>query len=302
MRFTRSTPPAKERLPEFARNMLANCPTAGTGVNAWLFRTARVLHAFCPPSEIADLLEANSYGCGRKVTRTEIERAVRRSENCKWEPRQQVRQQREKRWPDVNHKRIAEITAGGLGVADLWEASPIRLDESVRSTELIRDLFQADCFLCCGAAVNNMATKLRDEWLKTLDGCQFIVPSPMSKPIGLTQDGKESQRCLDNTGPRRFLVVEFDQGSADSQAAIILYLAERMPLTMALHSGGKSLHAWFYCANIPESRIQKYMRWAVALGADAATWNRCQAVRMPEATRNNGNRQTVYFYNPKGAQ
>ncbi len=39
------------------------------------------------------------------------------------------------------------------------------------------------------------------------------------------------------------------------------------------------------------------MRKAVSLGADPATWTRSQFVRMPDGTRDNGKRQTVYFFN-----
>ena len=41
------------------------------------------------------------------------------------------------------------------------------------------------------------------------------------------------------------------------------------------------------------------MRYAVSLGADPATWTRSQFVRMPEGRRDNGQRQTAYFFNPK---
>jgi hypothetical protein len=41
------------------------------------------------------------------------------------------------------------------------------------------------------------------------------------------------------------------------------------------------------------------MRYAVSLGADAATWTRSQFVRMPDGLRENGNRQVVYFFNPE---
>ena len=41
------------------------------------------------------------------------------------------------------------------------------------------------------------------------------------------------------------------------------------------------------------------MRYAVSLGADRATWTRSQFVRMPDGTRDNGKRQTVYFFNPE---
>jgi hypothetical protein len=125
-----------------------------------------------------------------------------------------------------------------------------------------------------------------------------MVPSPMAALKGKTKDGKDSPRCLDNTGPRRFLVVEFDSGDRDSQAGRLLHLGENAPLTLALHSGGKSLHGWFFCDGIPEADLRNFMEYCVMLGADSATWCRCQMVRIPDGRRNNGRRQTVYYFNP----
>ena len=38
----------------------------------------------------------------------------------------------------------------------------------------------------------------------------------------------------------------------DLCAALLLHLAEKAPLALAVYSGGKSLHGWFYCAGIAE--------------------------------------------------
>ena len=38
----------------------------------------------------------------------------------------------------------------------------------------------------------------------------LIVPSPMTAPMGRKKSGGLSAHTLDNTGPRKFLVVEFD--------------------------------------------------------------------------------------------
>jgi len=120
----------------------------------------------------------------------------------------------------------------------------------------------------------------------------------MSKLKGLTKEGKESAHCLDNTGERRFLVVEFDQSTANEQAAILLHLAQRAPMVLAVHSGGKSLHGWFYCASQAEDHLRRFMEYAVSLGADTATWTRSQFVRMPDGIRGNGKQQPIFYFNP----
>jgi hypothetical protein len=64
----------------------------------------------------------------------------------------------------------------------------------------------------------------------------------MTARRGYTQEGKRSPHALSITGPRRFLVIEFDRGSVDDHVALFLYLAETQgPLALVVHSGNKSL-------------------------------------------------------------
>ena len=120
----------------------------------------------------------------------------------------------------------------------------------------------------------------------------------MAKEKGLTKGGRLSPRSLDNTGARRFLVVECDEGSEDTQAAILSRLGRFLPLVLVVLSGGKSVHGWFFCEGVPEGELLKFMRFAVSLGADHATWSPCQFVRMPDGQRDNGKRQGIVFFNP----
>ena len=69
-------------------------------------------------------------------------------------------------------------------------------------------------------------------------------------------------------------------------------------MALAVHSGNRSLHGWFYCAGVPEEAVRRFMEYAVSLGADAATWARSQFVRMPDGLRNKNSRQSVFFLNP----
>jgi hypothetical protein len=81
-------------------------------------------------------------------------------------------------------------------------------------------------------------------------------------------------------------------------AALLLHLAEKAPLALVVYSGGKSLHGWFYCAGVAEEKIFRFMQYASSLGADPANRTRSQFARMPDGLRENGRRQTVYFFNP----
>lgn len=223
------------------------------------------------------------------------------------------------RWLDPNFELIEAVAHRGNGLVDLWEASPVRLDSNQPKTdEVIDSLFPGNPLLCCGWARHHFDTRPRKHWHK-LDALQFLVPNPMTATVGLTKSRKLSGHSLSNTGPRRFLIVEFDFESNNSPeearllatletegrdvrdlcAALLLHLAEKAPLAMAVHSGGKSLHGWFYCAEVPDEKVLRFFRYAVSLGADRANWNPSQFARMPDGLRESHTRQTVYFFNPK---
>ncbi len=56
------------------------------------------------------------------------------------------------KWPGVNQEqREAIIRDGGGGLVDLWEASPVRIEDNESHTEALIDrLFPGDPLLCCG--------------------------------------------------------------------------------------------------------------------------------------------------------
>lgn len=298
-------------MPHFVRDLLAACPSSGAGVHRWLFRVARYLHAIYPDkNEMASLIEASAAGCGRHVPQREIEAAIADSERCAWQPgvkKETARGQFSSipPWPTRNEEQIEAVIAASdiIGLVDLWEASPVRLEDETSTEDLVDALFPGNPLLCCGLHVKyGFGTGTREEWRGQLAGQQFIVPSTMSAEEGLTREGKPSVRCLDNAGPRRFLVIECDQGCIDSHAVVLWHLARLAPLTLVVHSGNKSLHGWFSCGGADEPTQLRFMRYAVALGADPVTWTRCQFVRMPDGLRQQPGarpvRQRVYYFNP----
>lgn len=287
-------------LPRFIEEMLDAPPRAGEGVHAWLFRVARQLHAHLPVNEIVSLLETRVANCGRGVPRNEIVAAVQNSVPCAWQPGAVAPVQSASRWPNVNQEQRAAIIRDNGGLAELWEASRVRLDDNDAHTEAIIDrLFPGNPLLCCGASSSDFDTRPRDDWRGQLSQLQLIAPSPMCAVTGTTKDGKESKHTLANTGPRRFLICEFDTGTPDAHAALLLHLGTFAPLVCVVHSGGKSLHGWFFVAGQPEARVLKFFRYAVSLGADSRLWTKSQFCRMPDGTRDNGRKQTVYFLNFK---
>jgi hypothetical protein len=289
----------RQELPQFVRDLLASPPVRGQGLNLWLYRVARLLHPYREPAEIIELLFAATDG--EQVKQGEIERAVERSKATAWVPGSPRNVRQAPPWPKVNvEQREAIIASVDAELADLWEVSPVRITDNKSHTEEIIDtLFPGDPLLCAGRGSSNFETRSRSEWRGKLAALQLIVPSPMTARIGKTQEGRESEHTLETTGPRRFLVIEQDSGTIDEQAAILLHLRAIGPLAIAVHSGSKSIHGWFYCAGRAEEKLREFMELAVSLGADPAMWTRSQFARTPDGTRDNGKRQTVFYFDPE---
>ena len=192
----------KSELPQFVRDLLASPPGRGGGLNNWYYRVSRVLHPYRSADEIVLLLQAAT--AGEPVKSDEIERAVVNSAATAWQPGQKSVLPSAPAWPKINSEQREAVIASGLGLADLWEASAVRFEDNLPHTEEIIDaLFPGDSLLCVGQSSSSFATRPREQWRGRLDKLQLIVPSPMSARTGITQNGKESEHSLDNTGPRR---------------------------------------------------------------------------------------------------
>lgn len=288
------------KMPPFLEQLLTEVPDAGDGVHLWLFRVARQLHAHLPAVEIIALLEQKVALCGRTVSRKEIADAVQNSVSSAWQPGKNKTGlvKPKAKWPFVNLELQNSIIHQNGGLVELFESSRTRIEDNDRHTEEIIDrLFPGNPLLCCGTSGYFFDTKPREAWRGDMSSLSLIVPSPMSALTGITKAGRPSKHTLENTGARRFLICEFDSGGVDEHAAILLHLGIFAPLVCAVHSGGKSLHGWFLVENQSDLKVENFFRYAVSLGADHMTWTRSQFVRIPDGTRDNGNRQTVFFLN-----
>lgn len=131
--------------------------------------------------------------------------------------------------------------------------------------------------------------------LDSLINCELVVPCWMNARTGITATGKTSEHTLENTGERRFIVVDLDEPPPHEHATILWKLAEFREPALVLSTGGKGLHAWFPVADDDET----FWNYAVVLGADERIRkNRSQFVRLPNGTRSNGKKQEVIFLNP----
>jgi hypothetical protein len=240
--------------------------------------------------------------------------------------RQAVSRPSEPKWPARNLTEIDAMVRSGIGLVDLWERSPVRFnDNSSHAEEIIDSIFPGNPLLCIGETAYKFATKPREEWRGELSNCPLIVPNPMLRTEGATKAGRLSQHTLDATAARIYLVIECDFRRHDNSgeptvflslidgwerdgievtdvgAAILWHLKDRLPLVLAVHSGGKSVHGWFAAFDREEDELWPFMRQAYSIGADRVTWVRSQFVRLPDGRRQNGARQVTHYFDPSEA-
>ena len=245
--------------------LLDSAPQAGSGLNEWLAKGARMTSDLDPNESfdlIAEVVEAKG---GRRNDRA-IWRAINKIRGTDYNGPSNPK------WPDANLELIANIVAdgNGFGVAGLQERSPVSFsDELPHCVDVVKTLVARDdqTLICVGASNSDFVTSdfrsLRDRLTNT----QLIVPSPMHSVWGKAQEGHDSMHTLDNTGPRRNIVLDFDiaklnkegnptkwvpliekweaQGITikDATAALIWHLKQQGPLACVVDSAGKSLHA-----------------------------------------------------------
>ena len=200
--------------------------------------------------------------------------------------------------PQWNAKETARIHhALALTADDLTTESPEEDPAGIHPCGIIDRLFpNPEGLICVGRSMSEFQTDPLAVH-RHLKSAQFIVPAYMLAKWGTTQCGKQSQHTKENTGPRRYIVFDFDSPPPEQHPSIIRHLAKFRPLVMALKSGGKSFHAWFpTTASIEDDRL--FWRLGIVLGADAVLFrNPSQFVRLPNGTRNTGAKQEVVNLN-----
>ena len=272
-------------------------PPPPSGINLWMLSSARKCRNAGYSTSQAEMMIYTYNGQARRPFKAnEVRRAISRAYETELAPIQQIKKPKQEWQPVKTMTSKAKPFLQRVTEDHLWYASPWTCDDGLTQEIILRELFpDPDGLICVGKSAFEFKTaKLAD--IKGLEHCQFIVPCYMTKIKGLTQDGKESEHCLDNCGERRFCVCDFDEPKSEDHPTIIWYLAKFYHLTMALSSGGKSLHAWFEVAKDEE---ESFWKLAISLGADPALMrNRSSFVRIPLGKRDNGNLQRIIHFNP----
>lgn len=276
---------------------LAPCPAEGAGVHKWLYATAcEMRRRGEAEATIHDYLRENATRRDEREISEAVRNATGAATGAALRPQAKVQTAR-------------RFQVERFSLVDLMEASPLRFEVDDPAAVLSL-LFVPEALLCVGWNRSDFRVGTLEELRKVLPRAEFIVPSEACSRKGTTLSGKESRRCLKMFPWRSYVVVEFDPpGAADSaeqselfdrQAALLWFLAQRAPLAMVVHSGGKSLHGWFR-AHHDEAVNLRFIGRAAMLGADPSAKNRCQPYRMPFGRRAGGQLHHVYYFNPAAA-
>jgi hypothetical protein len=260
-----------------------------------LFRDACAMTRAGLPAEVQlRVLAVRFENYHKTISETDVEKAV-----C--DASLKAHAIRPRRYPAPSYEARKEVIACFPDALERLRAeSPVHNPGALMCSEIIDRLFTDRDLVCMAQSKYESRTEQRTAFRSRERNHQFIVVNPMAARLGMTQQGKLSTRCLENAGPRTRIVIEYDNGSLDEQAALHLHLrALGVNLVMAVFSGSKSLHGWFDVTNESDESVMKTFRYAAYLGADTATFCPVQLVRTPNAVRDNGTLQRVEFLSLK---
>lgn len=272
---------------------LANPPAPGENRHTWLFSVAAAFKARgADMAEVQRRLEEAARAAGWLDRLPEIARDISKLANSTAAPT-------EKLWMPTRNESARTFA---MAVPSLFSTEP----KPVSAAEILQRLFHPGELVCMAQDQAHATTQRLEDVLPVARHMAFVVANPMRAACGLTQEGKQSSRCLQNAcrpQDRRYVVIEFDTGdSLDAQASLLTALhTNTAPLALVVFSGGKSLHGWYNVAGLRPSDKLRVFRRGVRLGADSSLWDPCKLVRMPGGTRDFTVPQTVLHWEPDHA-
>ena len=241
----------REERVERYRVALLSCPTAGGGVHGWMMGAANFAAAAGVPPEEAER-EIGAAMTRRPSPPGELREAIRKAYG-----------ERERRVvlglgpvppkpkPKAAAKSAREFIrrGGAVDEADLWEASPVRIDWGEEwwrdAVALLHALFRPGELVFCGERYGKTVRE-RDEWCRRWERGEAIPPfvgvNPLKAEGGMTGGGKPSPRCDGAVAVFRHAVAEFDGMPLGDQVKFWMGWGLEA-VTAITFSGGKSLHA-----------------------------------------------------------
>lgn len=277
-------------------------PPPENGVNAWTLSTARKCRNLGISRDFTEsLIKAFEplLRDGRDFKFNEVENAVNKafSTNLKAEASRVSDSISRMQWDSVLTSEIHTLFGKG---PDDWRAISLPHTEKLTPKEVLEIIMNPspESLICVGYKNGDYGFKrITKEFqeFKSLENLSYVIPAYMTAKAGKTQSGKTSAGAKSNTGDRIYNVVDLDDPPPEEHSSILWKLAEFRKPDLVLKTGGKGLHGWF-----PVSGDDDHFWHAVVLlGADVRIYkNKSQLVRLPNGTRDNGERQEVLFINP----
>jgi hypothetical protein len=291
-------------------NALRNMPPSGGGCHAALLSYANYGRAAGLSREqiFADLREL-VHG-PRIVPDREIWEAINKAFNDR------TRQARPAAARvDVDGAKLLDVIlkrGAGATTADLWEASPIRLNWPVErdAIEVLSHLYAPEERLFIGAQHDAAPQYIHpvSEWIarfkRDVAPAEHIIPNALSGQRGRTKDGRPSYRCDACVAQFSVAVIEFD--NLPRQQQIEFWAGQPMPVVALIDSGGKSVHGWVLigAASAEEwtERVEnKLFAYLKPMGVDSTCRNESRLSRMPGHFRIEKRKwQRLLYLNPDG--
>jgi len=277
-------------------------PPPENGVHTWTLSTARKCRNLGISRDSTEsLIKAfePALRSGRNFQFNEVENAVNKafSSELKAEASKVSDSISRMQWDPLMTSQIHEQAAK---TPDDWRAISLPNPDKLPPKEVLGITMKPapETLLCVGYKNGDYGFKrITKEFqeFKSLENLSYVIPAYMTAKAGKTQSGKTSAGAKSNTGERLYNVVDLDDPPPEEHSSILWKLAEFRKPDLVLRTGGKGIHGWFPVSGDDDH----FWHAAVLLGADVRIYkNKAQLVRLPNGTRDNGERQEVLFINP----
>lgn len=294
------------------------CPSAGSGVHAWVMRCANLaaLAGISPVEAESAILQAMSRPPSPS---SEVASTIHKSYAelgsggmpTKYIPRH-VASVKPKPLPMTAQSFVRR--GDGADESTWWEASPVRIEGEPGPKDAIAvldALYPRNAYLFCGERYGTTvrtAGEWRDRFARGEALPPHVIPNPMTGHEGLTEGGKPSFRCDNTVATYRYAVAEFDGMSKADQLAF-WWGFRSAPIAALIDSGGKSIHAWLR-VDCPDRAAWErevegtlFGKVLVPLGCDPQCRNESRLSRLPgHYRRDKCAWQRLLYLDPEGGR
>ena len=300
------TYPSTKVLPPEIEAKFGAIPSERGDLYEWLFHASNHLRQRLSRREILELLRAALASHGHNITDLQISEAIENTHRLERGQMPVTMGRSLELYSNPTDAR-RNIKARGLPM-DFLRENPTNfassLDAGEITSHIVQCLFPNSPQICAGKSPESMQSRPLKKWGAELSMAPYIDPWPMAAQPRVGKVGSVKRPGFQNTGQRRFLVMEINTLPVDDQAAILIHLADGFPLALVVDCGRGTHQGWYFVLGCPDEELVHFMRYAVNLGAAPRTWTRGQLVSTPFALRQDEGEvfiQAVPYFNPEYA-